>query len=122
MPQQMFSLHDFLKAAKNIAVRMESHEQLLGGYWFLKQLLAGIKEFLVYCGNRTLNVLTFHFVAFKVVSCVLVVVYHEPLNRIAEFPQMRAYASSGWWVLYTFAGVGIPLASKWCIEKIRREK
>lgn len=68
-----------------------------------------IKSFLVACGNHTLSILTWHFICFKFVSLFVVILNHESLNRIAEFPQIRAYSQEGWWVAYTVVGVIIPL-------------
>ena len=34
-----------------------------------------LKRFLIYCGNHTLDILTWHFLSFKIVSLVIIVVY-----------------------------------------------
>lgn len=86
------------------------------GFFFVMHVAATIsrtetkmKSFLVACGNHTLSILTWHFICFKFVSLSVVILNHEPLNRIAEFPQIRAYSQEGWWVAYTVVGVIIPL-------------
>lgn len=86
------------------------------GFFFVMHVAATIsrtetkmKSFLVACGNHTLSILTWHFICFKFVSLLVVILNHEPLNRIAEFPQIRAYSQEGWWIAYTVVGVIIPL-------------
>ena len=37
----IYTYNDFLSRIENILVRMSGHEQLLGGYWFMKALLYG---------------------------------------------------------------------------------
>lgn len=87
---------------------------LLGFFMILKinefrNLKEGIiKKFLIYCGNNTLTILTFHFVVFKIVSYLICFVY-SLLFRVAEFPQMRCYSDAGWWIVYSLIGIGIPL-------------
>ena len=70
------------------------------------------KSFLIYTGNNTLSILTWHFVCFKVVSLLIVLLNNESLNRIAEFPQMRFYAEKGWWIGYAVIGIVLPLILK----------
>lgn len=61
-----------------------------------------------YIGNKTLYILTFHFLCFKPVSLVWLWAHGEPLERLSEFP-ILAGTDSGLWVAYTLAGVALPL-------------
>lgn len=86
------------------------------GFFFVMNVAATIsrtavriKSFLIACGNHTLSILTWHFISFKLVSLFIVLLNYEPLNRIAEFPQIRSYSQEGWWIAYTAVGVIIPL-------------
>lgn len=86
------------------------------GFFFVMNVAATIsrtavriKSFLIACGNHALSILTWHFISFKLVSLFIVLLNYEPLNRIAEFPQIRAYSQEGWWIAYTVVGVIIPL-------------
>lgn len=67
-----------------------------------------IKQFLVYVGNYTFNVLTWHFLSMKLVSLMLIAIYDLPIKRLSEFPAIEEYARQGWWVAYFIVGVAIP--------------
>ena len=62
-----------------------------------------------YVGNHTLEILTWHFLCFKIVSLIIIFIYHLPIERLAEFPTIGEYANCGWFVLYTIVGIGLPL-------------
>lgn len=64
---------------------------------------------LIYIGEHTLTVLTWHFLCFKLVSLCIILLYGLPVGRLAEFPVIEEYAVSGWWVAYFLVGVGVPL-------------
>lgn len=67
------------------------------------------KSFLVYIGNNTLTILTWHFLSFKLISLLIVKMNHLPIARLAEFPVIEDYSGKGWFVLYFLVGVSIPL-------------
>ena len=66
-------------------------------------------KFLIYVGGYTFNVLTWHFLSMKLVSLLLIVLYGLPIKQLSEFPVIESYAHQGWWVIYLFVGVGIPV-------------
>jgi fucose 4-O-acetylase-like acetyltransferase len=68
-----------------------------------------LKRFLVYTGNHTLTILTWHFLCFKIVSFLIIQVYGLPIQRLAEFPVIQEYSQSGWFLAYLIVGVGVPL-------------
>ena len=78
-----------------------------------------IKQFLIYVGNYTFNVLTWHFISMKVISLFIILVYHLPIERLAEFPVISDYARQGWWVAYFIAGVAIPIGVEFAITTCR---
>lgn len=67
------------------------------------------KRLLVYVGDNTLTILTWHFLSFKMVSLVIIWTYGLPVNRLAEFPVIEEYSVKGWFVLYFLIGTMIPL-------------
>lgn len=69
-----------------------------------------VKRMLVYVGNNTLTLLTWHFLSFKLVSLVIILTYQLPIARLAEFPVIKEYSAKGWFILYFVIGVWIPLA------------
>lgn len=68
-----------------------------------------IQEYLVYIGNNTLTVLTWHFLCFKLVSLILIIYYKEPIARLAEFPVITEYSRNGWFIIYFLFGIFIPI-------------
>ena len=80
-----------------------------------------LKRFLVYTGNHTLNIFIFHIVAFKTVSLLKIWYYELDFRQIGCHMVIHDYSQQDlFWILYTVAGVGIPLGFTWLSEKIRR--
>ena len=69
---------------------------------------------LLYVGNHTLSILTWHLLSFKAISLIIIYVYSLSTRRLAEFPVIEEYAHQGWWILYMVAGVTIPLIGTFC--------
>ncbi len=72
-----------------------------------------------YIGNKTLYVLTFHFLSFKLVSLVWLWTHGEPLERLSEFPVLTG-TNSWLWVPYTIVGVAVPLVLWEAKERLLR--
>ena len=77
-----------------------------------------LKRLIVFIGNHTLEILTWHFLCFKLVSLLIVGVYSLPIEQLAEFPVIEEYAYAGWWTLYLIVGVSLPLLMKKLTTKI----
>ena len=58
-----------------------------------------------FIGNNTLTILTWHFLSFKIVSLIIITLYHIPISQLAEFPVISSYAKSGWWVAYVIVSI-----------------
>lgn len=69
---------------------------------------ARIASLLAYIGDKTLYILTFHFLAFKLVSYVYIEYSHLPLDYLAQFPVLETI-NSWMWIVYTVIGVSLPL-------------
>jgi len=79
-----------------------------------------LKRFLVYTGNHTLNIFIFHIVSYKVVSLIKIWYYALDIRQIGCHMVIHDYSQQdAFWVLYTIAGVGIPLLGTWLCEKWR---
>ena len=77
-----------------------------------------VSSFLEYIGNRTLAILTWHFLSFKLVSLLIICVYSLPISRLAEFPVIEEFAYHGWGVLYLITGIAVPLFIEYCLLKL----
>lgn len=78
-----------------------------------------VKNVLVYVGNNTLTVLTWHFLCFKIVSFIIIQLYSLPIEQLACFPIIPKYTS--WWVIYFMIGAGVPLSIN-CLNFIFKTK
>ena len=72
--------------------------------------------FLKYAGDNSLTILTWHFLTFKIVSYIIIVLYDLPIEELAYFPRIEKYSIMGWWVVYSIAGVTIPLLLKRVVD------
>lgn len=79
-----------------------------------------VGTFLNYIGMHTIEILTWHFLFFKLVSLIIVKIYKLPLNTIASFPSIQEYSSEGWWMAYTLVGVLLPVMLICMINKISK--
>lgn len=82
--------------------------QLLYELATLVQKIPRLTGVLSAIGQSSLSIMIFHFLAFKPVSLLIVLLYKEPLSSIAAFPNL--YGNQGWWILYTLVGVSVPFA------------
>ena len=79
-----------------------------------------LKRFLVYTGDHTLNIFIFHIVAYKTVSLLKIWYYGLDPRQIGCHMVIHDHSQEDqFWILYTIAGVGLPLFATWLSEKIR---
>lgn len=64
---------------------------------------------LSFVGDRTLDILTWHFLSFKLVSLIIILCYGLSIERLAEFPVVADYTTKGWWILYLTIGIIVPI-------------
>ncbi|MBS7182012.1 MAG: acyltransferase family protein [Eubacterium sp.] len=56
-----------------------------------------------YIGRNTLPILLIHFLAFKVVTALQILIYNESIHKLAAFPVLKSEGI--WWVLYAIVGI-----------------
>lgn len=62
-------------------------------------------------GKHTLAIVTLHFISFKIVNLVQVIIYSKPNFLIASYPVL--YSKNGWWLVYCFIGIELPVLLDW---------
>lgn len=67
-----------------------------------------LSDLLVYIGNKTLYILTFHFLAFKLVSYLYILYDNQPLKNLSQFPVLQN-TNHLMWLVYSFVGIAIPI-------------
>ena len=77
-----------------------------------------LKRFLVYTGDNTLNIFIFHIISYKVVSLIKIWYYHLDIKQIGCHMVIHDHSQEDlFWILYTIAGVGLPLLFTWLVDK-----
>ena len=76
-----------------------------------------ISAFFKYLGDKTLYILIFHFLAFKLVSFVYIACTGLPIELLSQFPTMESVPS--WlWMVYSIVGVAVSLLMWEVINRI----
>ena len=82
-----------------------------------------LKRFLVYTGDHTLNIFIFHIVAYKVVSLIKIWYYGLDIRQVGCHMVIHDHSQEdAFWILYTIAGVGIPLFGTWLTERLKSKR
>lgn len=76
-----------------------------------------LQQSLIYIGNHTIEILTWHILCFKLFSYILVAMYGDVINRVGESPIIVEYANNGWWIVYAICGLYMPIG--FCLLKDR---
>ena len=70
-----------------------------------------------FVGKKTLYILIFHFISFKIVSLVYIIINKIPFTKLASFPIVEN-DNKYLWIIYSIVGVLIPLLIKLGFDKI----
>lgn len=89
---------------------------------YISQLIDRVikSSWIVYIGQNTIIIMVLHFLAFKIVTLIQVIIYNEPLYMLAKFPVL--YSGKWWWILYSLIGIGLPLILSNIIVSIKKCK
>lgn len=61
-----------------------------------------------YLGQNTMPILVWHFLSFKIVSFLIVLIYGIPIDKLSGFPTVKT--NNSWqWIAYFFVGLVVPL-------------
>ena len=83
------------------------------GWQFLYEIAYCLQKFIiptkifVCIGQNTLAVVILHFLCFKIVSYIGVLINHQPLFLVAAFPVL--FGDDVWWMAYMTVGIAIPV-------------
>ena len=89
---------------------------------YISERMECFSTFMNYIGTHTLVILTWHFSVFKVVSVIILLVYHLDVKMLAQHPTISQFSERGWWLVYFMAGVLVPCGIVYVVEiiKLRR--
>ena len=96
-----------------------------GGYGaFGRESQGTVQQALDYAGSKTLYILTFHFISFKLVSLLKVWQYGLPMTELSSFPVIFGY-NTFYWLFYSAVGVLLPILlwelNRWAGMALRRK-
>lgn len=78
-----------------------------------------IASLLAYIGDKTLYILIFHFLSFKLVSYIYIEYNHLPLNSLTQFPVLKT-TNSWMWVVYTLVGISLSLLIWELVDRVSK--
>lgn len=84
-----------------------------------KETSSFFSKFMIFVGNHTLEILTWHLLSFKLTSLLIIFIYNLPIVQLASFPTIRVYSVKGWWIVYLVSGVAIPLVLTYFTNHIK---
>ncbi len=85
----------------------------VAGWYFVYELAYFISKnnkitkILQYIGQNTMPILILHFIAFKIINIIIVLILNQDKTLIAKFPV--AFKNNYIWIVYTISGIIIPL-------------
>ena len=81
-----------------------------------------IKDWLVYVGQSSIWIMFFHYVGFKLVTLIEIIVLGEPIANLSAYP--THHTEYGMWSIYGVFGVLIPLlivvGVKWTGNRVKK--
>lgn len=81
-----------------------------------------ISSTLAAIGRQTLTILTWHLLAFKIVSAAIIGLWHIPADNMYGIIVDNKLTGSYTWIAYTIVGMAVPLALKAMSEKWKRSE
>lgn len=89
---------------------------------FILQLPEKYTQWLQFTGENSLYIFVFHLLAFKVASMIKVVVYQLDWAMVGGHPVVQHELGDGFWLLYIFVGVVLPILPVWIWRKITNQR
>lgn len=89
---------------------------------FILQLPEKYTQWLQFTGENSLYIFVFHLLAFKVASMIKVVVYQLDWAMVGGHPVVQHELGDGFWLLYIFVGVILPILPVWIWKKITNQR
>ena len=81
--------------------------------WWLKRVL-------VHCGEMTLYIYVFHIISYKAVSVLKIWYYGLDCHQIGCHMVIHEHHDDFFWILYSIAGVGLPLLWMWGYRSVKK--
>lgn len=100
---------------------------LVGSFWgvYLIMIISGklvhtqMGIWLDWLGGATMSVLTFHFLSFKILTLILILLGVYSSNVLSMWPVPSGHAYNNLWAIYAIIGVIVPVFCRSLIKKIQ---
>lgn len=79
---------------------------------YIEKIGRGIKRMFYYMGQNTMIILALHFMCFKVISLLYILLNGKDITLLSSFPTIESIDNT-WWIFYSFVGIGLPLLLKY---------
>ena len=89
---------------------------------FILQLPEKYTQWLQFTGENSLYIFVFHLLSFKVASMIKVGVYQLDWAMVGGHPVVQHELGDGFWLLYIFVGVILPILPVWIWKKITNQR
>ena len=89
---------------------------------FILKLPEKYTQWLQITGENSLYIFVFHLLAFKVASMIKVGVYQLDWAMVGGHPVVQHELGDGFWLLYIFVGVVLPILPVWIWKKITNQR
>lgn len=89
---------------------------------FILQLPEKYTQWLQFTGENSLYIFVFHLLAFKVASMIKVGVYQLDWEMVGGHPVVQHELGDGFWLLYIFVGVVLPILPVWIWKKMTNQR
>lgn len=89
---------------------------------FILQLPEKYTQWLQFTGENSLYIFVFHLLAFKVASMIKVGVYQLDWAMVGGHPVVQHELGDGFWLLYIFVGVILPILPVWIWTKLTNQR
>ena len=89
---------------------------------FILQLPEKYTQWLQITGENSLYIFVFHLLAFKVASMIKVGIYQLDWAMVGGHPVVQHELGDGFWLLYIFVGVVLPILPVWIWKKITNQR
>lgn len=75
--------------------------------------------YLDFIGKVTLPIMTFLFLSFKLMTALLIYLFHYPISYLKEWPVPSEL--NDFWILYSIVGIIIPIGISLLFNRIRQK-
>ena len=125
VPQTWFTTMHTYQYWKVLPTAITATLAVLTVFYFCQRIAensdGGVVKFLIFTGDHTMEVLTWHFLSLKIVSLLIIALYALPHKQMSEFPVIESYARCGWWLAYSIVGVAVPLVGTYIYHRIKEK-